>query len=111
MGLVVIFHSLFKEFLQILCIKNEILLLNPLLESDLSIFPHKHTHTHTHTHIYIYIYMGAIPYGVVTNGLDSDIPASGFKLQLCYYIHFWTYTLRKSVNSAEVEQLIVVERK
>ena len=30
---------------------------------------------------------------VVANVLDCDIVVSGFKLQSCYYVHFWTNTL------------------
>ena len=38
------------------------------------------------------------PYGVVTNVLDCDIVESKFKIQLHYYIHFWTNALGKGRN-------------
>ena len=37
--------------------------------------------------------------GIVANVLNCDIVVSEFKLQLHYYIHFWTNTLGKSMNS------------
>ena len=46
-------------------------------------------------YIYIYIYITKRPCGIVANVLDCDIVVSEFKFHLCYYIHFWTNTLRK----------------
>ena len=39
------------------------------------------------------------PYGGVANMLDWDTIVNEFKLQSCYYVHFWTNNLRKSTNS------------
>ena len=38
------------------------------------------------------------PCSIVANMLDCDIVVSGFKLQLCYYIHFQNNTLGKGLN-------------
>ena len=38
------------------------------------------------------------PCGVMVKSLDSGIVVSEFKLQLCYYIHFWRNTLGKGMN-------------
>ena len=40
-----------------------------------------------------------IPLSEEANVLDSDIVVSKFKLQLGYYVHFWTNTLGKGMNS------------
>ena len=45
------------------------------------------------TYLFFYLLEGS-PSGVVANVLDYDIVVSEFKLQLCYYIHFQTNTLR-----------------
>ena len=37
--------------------------------------------------------------GIVANMLNCNIVLSEFELQLCYYIHFQTNTLRKGMNS------------
>ena len=37
-------------------------------------------------------------YGVVDNVPDCNIVVSEFKLQSCYYVHFWTNTLGKGIN-------------
>ena len=39
------------------------------------------------------------PCGIVVNVLDYDFVVSEFKLQSCYYIHFWTNNLGKGINS------------
>ena len=39
------------------------------------------------------------PCGVVANVLDCNIVVSKFELQSCYYIHLWTNTLEKDINS------------
>ena len=36
--------------------------------------------------------------GVVVNMLDCNIIVNKFKLQLCYYVHFWTNTLGKGIE-------------
>ena len=36
--------------------------------------------------------------GVMTKVLDCGLEVNEFKLQLCYYIHFWTNTLGKGMN-------------
>ena len=38
------------------------------------------------------------PHGAMAKVLDCKIVVSKFKLQLCFYIHFWTYTLGKGMN-------------
>ena len=38
------------------------------------------------------------PYSIVANVLDCNIVVSEFKLQWCYYVHFWTNTSEKSMN-------------
>ena len=38
-------------------------------------------------------------HGVVANELDCNIIVNEFKLQLSYYVYFWTNTLGKSMNS------------
>ena len=34
----------------------------------------------------------------MTNILDCSFEVSKFKLQSCYYIHFWAYTLEKRIK-------------
>ena len=46
------------------------------------------THTHTHTHR-----------GVMANVLDCDIIVYEFELQSRHYIHFWTNTFGKGMNT------------
>ena len=41
---------------------------------------------------------GGNPSSVVVNVLDCDIIENAFKLQSCYYIHFWSNTLGKAMN-------------
>ena len=36
---------------------------------------------------------------IVVNVLECDIIVSKFELQSCYYIHFWTNTLGKGMNT------------
>ena len=43
------------------------------------------------------IILGSL-YGVVVNVLDYVIVVSEYKLQLCYYIHFWLNALGKDMN-------------
>ena len=53
----------------------------------------KHTYSFSitiKTHLY---WIGG---GVVANVLHCDIVVSEFKLQLCYYIHFWINHLGKA---------------
>ena len=38
------------------------------------------------------------PCGVTAKVVDCSLKVSKFELQLCYYIHFQTYTLRKVIN-------------
>ena len=38
------------------------------------------------------------PHVVMANMLDYDIIVSKFKHQSCFYVHFWTNTLRKSMK-------------
>ena len=45
-----------------------------------------------------YLHEEGKSFDVVVNMLDSDIIVSEFKLQLCFYIHFWTNTLGKGMN-------------
>ena len=42
-------------------------------------------------------YVGCL-HGVVVKVLDCRIIQSEFKLQSCYYVHFWTNTLGKGMN-------------
>ena len=39
------------------------------------------------------------PCSVVTNMLDCNIIVNEFELQSCYYVHFWTIMLAKSMNT------------
>ena len=41
---------------------------------------------------------GGGPWDVVANVLDFDTVVTKFKLQSCYYVHFWTNTLEKGKN-------------
>ena len=61
-------------------------------------------------YIYIYIYMGKILFSLTLHDMSCtalvyqwhsgyNIVVKKFKLQLCYYIHFWTNILRKGINS------------
>ena len=36
--------------------------------------------------------------GVMVKAMDYGIVVSEFELQSCYYVHFWTNTLGKSMN-------------
>ena len=47
----------------------------------------------TLTQIYMF-FGGGCPCGI----MDCGIVVSEFKLQLCYYSHFWTNTLGKGMN-------------
>ena len=38
------------------------------------------------------------PPGVMVKELDCAIVVSEFKLQSCYYVHFWTNALGKGIN-------------
>ena len=38
------------------------------------------------------------PLGIIAKVLDSDLKMSKFKLQSCYYVHFWTNTLGKDMT-------------
>ena len=43
-------------------------------------------------------YLLRSPCGVVANVLDCDVSENNFKLQLCYYIHFWTNAFGKGMK-------------
>ena len=47
---------------------------------------------------YFLLLLVGTPYGIVANILDFDIVVSNFRLHSHYYVHFWTHTLRKSMN-------------
>ena len=49
-------------------------------------------HTHTHTHTLGQVYTRWSPRGVGINVLNCDIVVNKFKLQLGYWVHFWTNT-------------------
>ena len=42
---------------------------------------------------------GSCPYGIDSDMLDCVIAVSEFRLQSCYYVHFWTNTIGKGMNS------------
>ena len=48
--------------------------------------------------VIIYI-VGGGPRDVMVKVMDSGMVVSKFKLQSRYYVHFWTNTLRKGMNS------------
>ena len=37
-------------------------------------------------------------HGTIVKVLDCGLKVSEFKLQSCYYVHFWTNTLGKGMN-------------
>ena len=41
---------------------------------------------------------GGVPCGVMVKALDCTIVVRDFKLQSCYYVHFWTNTLGNVMN-------------
>ena len=41
---------------------------------------------------------GENPCGIMAKVRDCSLKIREFKLQLCYYIHFWTSTLGKGMN-------------
>ena len=46
---------------------------------------------------FLYIHWGC-PHGVMVKSLDCGTVVHNFKLQSCYYIHFWRNTLGKGMN-------------
>ena len=62
------------------------------------------THPSCSSHLVVIILMSFFivkrsPCGIIVKVLDCSLKVSEFKLQSCYYIHFQTNTLRKSLNS------------
>ena len=45
------------------------------------------------------LFIGRVLRAVVDNSLDGDIVVSKFEFQSRYYLHFWTDTLKKGMNS------------
>ena len=41
---------------------------------------------------------GKSPYDIMAQELDCGLKVSKFKLQSCYYIHFWTSTIGKGMT-------------
>ena len=45
-----------------------------------------------------YMSEGGVPHCVIVKAMDCGIVVSEFKLQSCYYVHFWINTLRKGMD-------------
>ena len=52
----------------------------------------------TYKHTMITVLRVVVPHGVVAKMLDCFVVVSEFKLQSCYYIHFWTNNVGKGMN-------------